>query len=46
MPFRKSTGPAQSGGWKGTLRAFVLMLAVVSVLGFLCMLGYGSRSKY
>jgi len=33
MPFRKSTGPAQSGGWKATLRAFVLLVAVVSVLG-------------
>ncbi len=25
---------------------WVVVLAVVSVLGFLCMLGYGSRSKY
>ena len=25
---------------------WVIVLAVVSVLGFLCMLGYGSRSKY
>ncbi len=33
MPFRKSTGPAQSGGWKATLRAFVLLVAVVSVVG-------------
>lgn len=33
MPFRKSTGPAQSGNWKATLRAFVLLVAVVSVLG-------------
>ncbi len=33
MPFRKSTGPAQSGSWKATLRAFLLLVAVVSVLG-------------
>jgi mono/diheme cytochrome c family protein len=33
MPFRKSIGPAQSGSWKATLRAFVLLVAVVSVLG-------------
>lgn len=25
---------------------WVVVLAVVSALGFLCMLGYGSRSKY
>jgi hypothetical protein len=25
---------------------WVVVLAVVSVLGFLCMLGYGSRTKY
>ena len=25
---------------------WVVVLAVISVLGFLCMLGYGSRSKY
>jgi mono/diheme cytochrome c family protein len=33
MPFRKSIAPAKSGGWKATLRAFVLLVAVVSVLG-------------
>ena len=33
MPFRKSIDPAKSGGWKATLRAFVLLVAVVSVLG-------------
>ena len=33
MPFRKSTDRAKSGGWKATLRAFVLLVAVVSVLG-------------
>ena len=33
MPFRKSTDRAKSGGWKSTLRAFVLLVAVVSVLG-------------
>jgi mono/diheme cytochrome c family protein len=33
MPFRNSTGPAQSGGWKATLRAFVLLVIVVTVLG-------------
>ena len=33
MPFRKSTDSAHSGGWKATLRAFVLLVAVVSVLG-------------
>ena len=30
MPFRKSTDRAKSGGWKATLRAFVLLVAVVS----------------
>jgi hypothetical protein len=29
-----------------TREEWVVVLAVVSVLGFLCMLGYGSRSKY
>ena len=33
MPFRKSTDGAKSGGWKATLRAFVLLVAVVSVFG-------------
>ena len=33
MPFRKSTDRAKSGGWKATLRAFVLLVVVVSVLG-------------
>ncbi len=33
MPFRKSIAPATSSGWQATLRAFVLMMAVVSVLG-------------
>jgi mono/diheme cytochrome c family protein len=33
MPFRKSVGPARSSGWKPTLRAFVLLVALVSVLG-------------
>jgi hypothetical protein len=33
MPFRKSTDRAKSGDWKATLRAFVLLVAVVSVLG-------------
>ena len=33
MPFRKSIAPAKSGGWKATLRAFVLLVAVVSALG-------------
>jgi len=33
MPFRKSIAPAKSGGWNATLRAFVLLLTVVSVLG-------------
>lgn len=33
MPFRKSIAPAKSGGWKATLRAFVFLVAVVSVLG-------------
>src|SRR6187399_1309142 len=32
MPFRKSIAPAKSGGWKATIRAFVLLMAVVSVL--------------
>jgi mono/diheme cytochrome c family protein len=32
MPFRKSAGAANSGAWKATLRAFVLLLAVLSVL--------------
>lgn len=29
-----------------TREEWLVVLAVVSVLGFLCMLGYGSRSKY
>ncbi len=29
-----------------TREEWVVVLAVVSILGFLCMLGYGSRSKY
>jgi hypothetical protein len=29
-----------------TREEWVVVLAVVSVMGFLCMLGYGSRSKY
>lgn len=29
-----------------TREEWVVVLAVVSFLGFLCMLGYGSRSKY
>ena len=29
-----------------TREEWVVVLAVVSVLGFLCMLGYGSRSTY
>ena len=33
MPFRKSTERAKSDGWKATLRAFVLLVVVVSVLG-------------
>jgi mono/diheme cytochrome c family protein len=33
MPFRKSIAPAKSGSWKATLRAFVLLVAVVSVFG-------------
>ena len=33
MPFRKSITPAKSGDWKAMLRAFVLLVAVVSVLG-------------
>ena len=33
MPFRKSTDRAKTDGWKATLRAFVLLVAVVSVLG-------------
>ena len=32
MPFRKSITPAKSGGWRATLRAFVLLVAVVSAL--------------
>jgi mono/diheme cytochrome c family protein len=33
MPFRKSIAPAKSRGLKATLRAFVLLVAVVSALG-------------
>ena len=33
MPFRKSTERPKSGGGKATLRAFVLLVAVVTVLG-------------
>jgi hypothetical protein len=29
-----------------TREEWVVVLGVTSVLGFLCMLGYGSRSKY
>jgi hypothetical protein len=29
-----------------TREEWVVVLAVVAVLGFICMLGYGSRSKY
>lgn len=29
-----------------TREEWLVVLALVSVLGFLCMLGYGSRSKY
>jgi hypothetical protein len=45
------TGSQMRGGvWEWfqalTREEWVVVLAVVSVLGFLCMLGYGSRSKY
>jgi hypothetical protein len=35
-------------GWFNILtrEEWLVVLALVSVLGFLCMLGYGSRSKY
>lgn len=33
MPFRKSAGTAKKAVWKATLRAFVLLVAVVSLLG-------------
>ena len=33
MPFRKSTDHAKIGGWKATIRAFVLLVAVVSAVG-------------
>lgn len=35
-------------GWFNLLtrEEWLVVLALVSVLGFLCMLGYGSRSKY
>lgn len=33
MPFRKSAGAAKSGGWTAMLRAFVLLVAAVAVLG-------------
>ena len=33
MPLRNSTDGAKSRGWKATLRAFVLLVAVVSVFG-------------
>jgi hypothetical protein len=34
--------------WFGRLtrEEWVVVLALVALLGFLCMLGYGSRSKY
>ena len=32
MPFRKAIDPAKRGGWRTTLRAFVLLLVVASVL--------------
>ena len=41
---------ASSGVWAWfaalTREEWVVVLFVVSALGFLCMLGYGSRSKY
>jgi mono/diheme cytochrome c family protein len=33
MPFRKSPGSAKHGDWKSVLRAFVLLVLLVSVLG-------------
>ena len=33
MPFRKSTDHAKSGGWRATLRAFVLLVVVILVFG-------------
>jgi hypothetical protein len=35
-------------GWFNLLtrEEWLVVLALVSVLGFLCLLGYGSRSKY
>jgi len=33
MPFRKPIDAAKSGSWKATLRAFVLLVAAVSVFG-------------
>lgn len=33
MPFKRSVGPPKPGGWKATLRAFVLLLVLVSLFG-------------
>jgi mono/diheme cytochrome c family protein len=33
MPFRKAPGPPKPGGWRATLRAFVLLLVVTTALG-------------
>ena len=33
MPFRKSSEHVRTGAWRATLRAFVLMVVVISVLG-------------
>jgi hypothetical protein len=43
-----STYAGDLWGWFNVLtrEEWLVVLALVSVLGFLCMLGYGSRSKY
>lgn len=43
-----STYAGHLWGWFNVLtrEEWLVVLALVSVLGFLCLLGYGSRSKY
>ncbi len=48
--FFDQTGQFRGDMWdwfnRLTREEWVVVLAVVAVLGFLCMLGFGSRSKY
>jgi hypothetical protein len=48
--FVDALAETRGGIWDWFMRLnreeWVVVLAVVCVMGFLCMLGYGSRSKY